>query len=197
MSSVPDAAHPQAPDGGNPDPDAEAMLACAAGDEEAFAGVVDRYQGRLVNFFLRSGASLHEAEDWAQETFLRVYRWRARYRPTARFATFLFTLARHVRVDALRKAGRTVDTTGGELEPERHAEPGDPIAARDLALDLGDALAALSESHRNAVILHVYEGLNYAEIATIEEVPEGTIKSRMYHALRRLRAVLEAGGHTG
>ncbi len=166
--------------------DIQAMLACAEGDMQAFSALVERHQQHLLNFFLRLGADYDAAEDLVQETFLRLYRWRQRYRPTARFVTFLFTLARHAWVDLLRKRGRTIRTEG-ELRPELHPGKEAPGAQH---LVVSEALAQLSEKHRLVVVLHVYEGLNYAEIGAALNIPEGTVKSRMFHALRRLRELL-------
>lgn len=171
--------------------DIDAMRRTAAGDLEAFGEIIQRQQHKLVNFFRRLGASHDGAEDLAQETFLRLYQWRDRYRPTAKFATFLFTLARHAWVDWLRKQGRTVKLTGEE-PPEEKPHPEVGSAATDLRLDVQAALAELSEKLRAVVALHVYAGLNYGEIAAVLEIPKGTVKSRMFHALRQLKELLGA-----
>ncbi|MGQ9662388.1 MAG: RNA polymerase sigma factor [Kiritimatiellia bacterium] len=84
------------------DRDADLMLEVADGSEEAFAELIRRHQDSLLNFFVRMGAHYH-AEDLVQETFLRIFRWRKRYRPTARFRTFLYVVARHVWVDNCRR----------------------------------------------------------------------------------------------
>jgi RNA polymerase sigma-70 factor, ECF subfamily len=170
--------------------DAEAMRRTAQGDLEAFGEIIHRHQTMLVNFFCRLGASMADAEDLAQETFLRLYQWRSRYRPIARFTTFLLTLARHAWVDGLRKQMRSPRTVGdGELPAQMpHREVG--VAATERHLDIRQALAALTEKLREVVVLSVYHGLNYQEIGETLGIPEGTVKSRMFHALRRLREIL-------
>ncbi len=166
--------------------DVEAMASTAQGDLEAFCGIVRRNQNALLNFFRRLGAHHHRAEDLVQETFLRLYQWRLRYRPSARFATFLFTLARHVWVDDLRKQKRTVRTVTEEGRLPAIATKGQGSAV-ERRLDIQAALQRLSEKLRSVVVLNVYHGLNYREIGEVLEIPEGTVKSRMFQALRQLR----------
>lgn len=170
--------------------DIQAMQAVAKGDSDAFGDIIDRNQQSLLNFFYRMGAQPSVAEDLAQETFLRLYRWRARYEPRARFATFLFTLARHAWTDHLRRVMRRPKEGGGEMS-ETVPDPDAGIEATDLHLDLQTALGRLSEKLRDVVVLNVYQGLAYKEIAGILEIPEGTVKSRMFLALRELRGYLE------
>lgn len=170
--------------------DAEAMRRTAAGDLEAFGEIVCRHEKTLLNFFRRLGASPEDAEDWTQETFLRLYGWRDRYEPTARFAALLLTLARHVRIDRLRKAGRSLALQAAEDLADRAVDPAAGPERVGEAIDVRAALARLSEAHREVVVLAVFEGLGYAEIGAALGVPEGTVKSRMFHALRKLRGLL-------
>jgi len=172
------------------------MRRTAAGEIEAFGELVRRHQNNLLNFFRHLGAHMDKAEDLTQETFLRLYQWRQRYEPTARFKTFLFTLARHAWVDSLRKEARTVRTAGGELPeyvPDARAHP----EHAQTHLDIREALAALSEKLRAVVVLNVYHGLAYKEIGEILEIPEGTVKSRMFQALRQLRSLLSQENRDG
>ncbi|MBN2711743.1 MAG: sigma-70 family RNA polymerase sigma factor [Planctomycetes bacterium] len=170
--------------------DVEAMLRVARGDREAFGELIDRHQNALLNFFRRMGASTHEGEDLAQETFLRLYSWRERYEPKAKFTTFFYTLARHVWADHLRKEMRSPKTSGGELSTEMpHPESGS--GAAELNLDIKAALAKISEKLRSVIVLNVYHGLQYKEIAEVLDIPEGTVKSRMFLGLRELRKYLE------
>ncbi len=179
------------------DPDLLDMQAAAAGDAEAFGGIVGRHQLRLFNFFRKMGANIETAEDLTQETFLRLYRWRERYHHGASFKTFLFTLARHAWVDSLRKRGRTVSTTADEEIFLHVPHPESGSGAAELRMDMQQALNAISEAHREVVALHVYEGLNYQEISTVLSIPQGTVKSRMFNALRQLREILEKSGGGG
>ena len=173
--------------------DKELMLKAGAEDDrEAFAELVDRYKNFLLNFFIRSGVN-NDAEDLVQQTFLRLYRYRKNYRPTAKFTTFLFLIARQVRIDDLRKQKRhdevMVDSPEGLPEdlPDRGHSPSKEVEMR---LDLKRALRSLSEGLRSVVELGIYQDLPYADISTILGIPVGTVKSRMFHALAKLRQIL-------
>ena len=172
--------------------DADLMARVRDDDRDAFAVLVRRHQKMLLNFFARSGVQ-YDCEDLVQQTFLRLYRYRTRYAPTAKFTTFLFLLARQVWIDELRRRKRQ-ERLAGALAAEPHPEHAAPEAADAGAsggLDLQQALAALPEGLRLVVELGVYQDLPYAAIAEILKIPEGTVKSRMFNALRSLRAFLE------
>lgn len=172
--------------------DAALMLRARADDRDAFAVLVKRHQKMLLNFFARSGVQ-YDCEDLVQQTFLRLYRYRERYTPTAKVTTFLFLLARQVWIDELRRRTRRERLVEG-LAAEPHPEQVEPLAADAGAaggLDLEQALAALPEGLRQVVELGVYQDLPYAEVAEILAIPVGTVKSRMFNALAKLRAFLE------
>jgi RNA polymerase sigma-70 factor (ECF subfamily) len=161
-------------------------------DGEAFAVLVARHQRALLNFFARSGVQ-YDCEDLVQQTFLRLYRYRRRYVATAKFTTFLFLLARQVWIDELRRRRRRERLAEG-LAAEPHPEFAEPAGASAGAagdLDLARALEALPAGLRRVVELGVYQELPYAEIAEILGIPVGTVKSRMFNALAKLRALLE------
>jgi len=170
--------------------DAEVMRRVKEGDVEAFADIVRRHQTGLLNFFRFMGASPVDAEDMAQETFWRLYQWRTRYRPTAKFTAFLLTLARHVRADALRKARCSPAVEGDEKAADRLPHPVTVNGQTALRLDAQKALAALPETMREVVVLSIYHNLRYEEIGDMLGIPVGTVKSRMFHAMRRLRDLL-------
>ena len=161
------------------------MQCARAGDATAFAMLIRRHQSALVNFFRRLGAHT-EAEDVAQETFLRVWRYRTRYQPTAKFTTFLFTVARHAWADHLRrmqKRERIAERVKNEMPP--HDATAQNTARQ--RLDTQAALNALPEKLRLVVVMSLYQGLKYAEIAAALDVPVGTVKSRMFLAMARLK----------
>lgn len=172
------------------DPDAALMLQAAGGDRDAFCELIRRHQNKLLNFFTRMGA-YNEAEDLVQETFLRLYRHRSRYKPSARFTTYLYVLARHVWADLGRKTVRkerleTSLKTDAELVPRK-----EPVADR-ARLDAEAAVASLSPKLREVVVLNVYQGLKYQEIADALGIPLGTVKSRLNMALDELRKFFDA-----
>ena len=172
----------------DPDPDAALMERARDGDLDAFEALVQKHQRPLLNFFARLGAPA-DAEDLAQETFVRLYRYRARYRPSARFTTYLYLLARQVRIDALRKAARR-DALHEKARQEVPKQEDPSPAAQGARIDAAAALDLLSEPMREVVVLSILQGLPHAEISDILGIPVGTVKSRLFIALHRLRDLL-------
>jgi RNA polymerase sigma-70 factor (ECF subfamily) len=187
----------------SPDP----LAALREGDPEPFEAFVRAALGRFLGFFRRQGASLEEAEDLTQEVFLKLHQNADRYRPEERFPSYCFRVARNVWIDARRRgAARPTPTSldaGGAGGPagdgrslgERNAseqrEPGDVAALREGAERLRAAVSELGEHHRLVFELGVVQELSYGEIGSILDIPVGTVKSRMFHAVRKLR---EAAG---
>lgn len=170
------------------DDDARLMVQAAKGSETAYSALICRHQQVLMNFFRRLGADVHAAEDATQETFLRVFNYRLRYRPEAPFRFFLFTLARHAWVDLARKSRRwrSGKTTGVEVDQQPVPLP---VAGWE-RLDLQEALERLPFGHRMVLVLSLYYGLRYQEISKVMKIPVGTVKSRVFHALRKLREAM-------
>ena len=173
--------------------DALLMQRAGGGDQAAFDTLVRRHQRPLLNFFLRLGVE-GDAEDLVQQTFVRLYRYRDRYRPTAKLTTFLYILARQVRVDELRKQQRRRrlhDSAVEQAEIEASAAAPTGVGTGGLTDELQQALGSLSQRHRDVVTLGVLQELEYVEIAKILKIPVGTVKSRMFTAMRQLRRHLE------
>jgi RNA polymerase sigma-70 factor (ECF subfamily) len=187
--AVPGAPNPyaSAPD---PDTDFDLMARIAAGEDAAFGLLSDRWRPRLVNFLRGMGADQDGAEDCAQETLLRVYRYRGEYEPRSPFPSFLFTLARRSFMDWRRKTSRYApprDDLDAAPEP-------DPLPSRGAHLDLVAAVADLPRHLRDVVELGAIRGLPYNRVAVLLGIPVGTVKSRMHHAVLRLREALGDGG---
>ena len=176
---------PPAPDAENAE-DIRLMLEAKNGRQEAFAALVRRHQRALMNFFCRTGVSM-EAEDLVQQSFLRLYRYRNRYQPSAKFTTFLYLIARQVRTDALRKRKRGVELAEKVADAAPSDEPPSPAQA-DVTARTEEALGRLPEGMRDVVVLGILQSLGYEEVGRILRIPTGTVKSRMFSALRRLRA---------
>ena len=185
--------------------DAELMARTAKGDERAFAELVVRYQDVLLNFFLRKGVSYYDGQDLAQRTLLRLWRYRNRYAPTAKLTTFLFLLAGQVTIDFFRAEGHrhgleeelerqveteatagTMSTAGEAATACRPADPGDDGSGDRVRR----AVASLPPAMRDVVELGVFQDLPYADVAEILGIPEGTVKSRMFNALKKLKELM-------
>ena len=159
-------------------------------DEELMAEA-RRFEKNLLNFFWRQGVSSFEGEDLVQETYLRLWKYRRDYRPTAKLSTFLFILARQVRIDALRRQTRRErreERWGGE-QPDEVAVPA--LGARE---DVRWAVSRLTEPLREVVELGVLQDLPYAEVGEILGIPVGTVKSRMSNALKKLKEIFDEQG---
>ena len=157
-------------------------------DGAALLAEAGKFEKNLLNFFWRQGVSYSEGEDLVQETYLRLWKYRSQYRPTARLSTFLFLMARQVRLDVLRRETRKAkrEETWGREHPQ-YAEP-PPAGTRE---DVRWAVSRLSEPLRDVVELGVFQDLPYAEISEILSIPVGTVKSRMSNALKKLKEVLD------
>lgn len=185
-----------APQADDPRSDHELLAAMAAEDGAAFEALVRRWRARVVNFLVSRGADPEGAEDCAQETFLRVHGYRRSYRPDAPFTAFLFTVARNALLDWKRSRARRQGREAGPGGLEAAAAP-DRIGPALDHVDLAAALTRLPARLREVVELGAVRGLPYQAVATLLGIPEGTVKSRMHHALKELRHLLGADTHDG
>ena len=146
-----------------------------------------KFEKNLLNFFWRQGVSSSEGEDLVQETYLRLWKYRRDYRPSAKLSTFLFLMARQVRIDALRRQNRRAsrEENWGKDRPTVQG-PGDSVRE-----DVRWAVARLSDPLRETVELGVFQDLPYAEVAEILGIPVGTVKSRMSNALKKLKEIFD------
>jgi len=163
-----------------------------AGDHEALRLLYERHARSIYNFARRLLIDPSGAEDVLQETFLRTYRDRAAFRPTALFTTWAFTIARNLCVDILRSARRRSEVAADPLP-----ETGDPrpiplehLERLEQETSLRRALAALPTEDREVLLLSRYHGLKYRDIAAIVGASEDAVKMRVHRALARLRKLL-------
>ena len=180
-------ASPSTPADSSDAEDVALMLRAAADDMDAFSALVRKHEKPLANFFARNGV-YRDVEDLAQLTFLKLHRARRGYRPTAKFTTFLYLLARQVLVDHVRATQRRAklhEEAGKELDPVQPAP-----RTRGEGQDAQAALGCLSPWMRETVVLVVMQGLAYHEAAEVLRVPVGTVKSRVSAALRQMKAFL-------
>jgi len=158
--------------------------------DESLLVEAKKLEKNLLNFFWRQGVSLSEGEDLVQETYLRLWNYRSRYEPTAKLSTFLFTIARQVRIDALRRQTRR-EAREEAWERDRADAPQPVQMAGD---DVRWALGRLPSAMREVVELGILQDLPYAEVAEILGIPVGTVKSRMFNALKRLKEIFDDEG---
>ena len=185
--------------------DVQLMLDVKAGDEQSFELLLQRYRTPLVNFLYRMVRVREEAEDLAQEVFLRVYRARQDYVPSAKFTTWLFRIAtnlalnsvrdhRHQRMEVSLDAPVTVDAEDGDEKVLDVAEK-NPNIEQHLVEEarknmIRHAIDKLPSKQRAAVLLHKYQELDYGDIARILECSESALKSLLFRAYETLRVEL-------
>ncbi len=183
------------------DPDVGLMVRVRGDDRSAFAELVDKYQHRLLAVLHPIVGRREEAEDLAQEVFLRVYRTRHKYTPTARFATWLFTIANNLALNALRDRKRKpavrldADPSASGSQPGFQptagtAPPAAGLDHKELAETVQRALDTLNDRQRLAVVLNKFEDMGYADIAAVMGLTVPAVKSLLCRAREQLRAAL-------
>ena len=184
------------------EPDAQLVQHCLRGDGPAWEELVRRHTRRVFNLCYRFTGNATEAEDLTQEVFLRIYRTLSSYRATfGAFPTWLTSVTRNLLVDHYRRTRRdritdSIDDAMPQLE-EKHstARTPDKLAlAGELSVQLQRALSRLSPELREAVILRDLQSLEYNEIQTVLQVPQGTVKSRINRGRIELARILEEMG---
>ena len=176
--------------------DSALMLRYAAGDTRAFETLYRRHNAALYRYLLRQCREPAAAEDVFQEVWGRIVNARDGYRPSAKFTTWLYTIARNCFIDHLRRNLRHADADGGDPDLQAAASPGpDDDAERGLLRRrMFAALDALPDEQREAFLLHHEAGLNVREIAEVTASDREAAKSRLRYATRKLHAALTADG---
>jgi len=170
-------------------PDEELMLAYRDGDAGAFETLYARHRGALYRFVLRSLKDRAVAEELFQEAWIRVIEARERYAPSARFSTWLYTIAHNLLVDHWRRKGLVL--VDSDEEPASGDDPAQRVEARQAAARFLQALEALPPAQREAFLLHEEAGLSVAEIAAATGSNEEAAKSRLRYAMAKLKAVID------
>jgi RNA polymerase sigma-70 factor (ECF subfamily) len=182
------------------DPDVHLMLRVQDDDPGAFAELVDRFGPLVFGRFVRQLNDRQDAEDLTQEVFLRLYRHRKRYQPSAKFATWLFHITQNVARNALRSRRRhpsvrmsLVDREhilGECFLSERCEPPSRRLERRELADTVRAAVRGLAGRQRTALVLHQFQDLTYAEVARELDMTPKAAKSLLYRARNQLRVNL-------
>jgi RNA polymerase sigma-70 factor (ECF subfamily) len=186
------------------DPDALLMLQVKDGDEHSFGVLLEKHRNPVIHFVYRMVQDRAIAEELSQEVFLRVYRSRGTYEPTARFTTWLFRIASrlalnwlrdgrnergHQRLDAPRDTEKDGEMPGREVS-DRKPSVEQRMVYETRLQEIREAIALLPGKQRAAVLMHKYEEMDYSQIASVLECSESAVKSLLFRAYETLRARL-------
>jgi RNA polymerase sigma-70 factor (ECF subfamily) len=182
------------------DLDAQLMLRVKSGDGESFRILLEKHRNPVIHFVFRMVQDRAVAEELAQEVFLRVYKSRTTYEPTAKFTTWLFRIATHLALNWLRDGRKErgierLDADRDGFVPAREYPDRRPSVEQRMLDDarmqqVRDMIALLPEKQRAAVLMHKYQEMGYAQIAQVLGCSESAIKSLLFRAYETLRARL-------
>ena len=181
------------------DYDAELMLRVKDGDDASFSQLLEKHRSAVIHFLYRMVQNHAIAEELAQEVFLRVYRSRGTYEPTAKFTTWLFRIATHLALNCLRdgKSERGQEHLDEAVDdmPVRQVSDRGPSVEQKMVYqvkmeEIRHAIASLPEKQRAAVLMHKYEEMEYSQIANVLSCSESAVKSLLFRAYETLRVRL-------
>ncbi len=179
-------------------PDVALMLRVCEGDESAFAVLHDRYQHRVLNFFFGMSGNAHTANDLCQETFLRIWKVRKRYKATGPFPAYLFAVARMIWLERRReqqkvwRLGVRLDADDGwDVAADAGGNPDVRAARSEMQDRIFRALEDLPEEQRIVFVMRNIQGLSLEDIARSLDCPVNTVRSRKILAVKKVRHLLE------
>jgi len=185
----------------SPRNDAEIVKAVLEGNKNSYALLVDAYSERIINYLARMTGNRWEAEELAQEAFIRAYLALHSYKPQFKFSTWLFKIATNLCLNHLKKRKRLVhmddyqDEDGHSVwvvpDTRSYGNPALTAERREMQLQIQDAITRLSPAYRTVVILRHLHGLSYQDIADVTELPLGTVKSRLGRGRGQLVSFLQ------
>lgn len=175
--------------------DVALMKRVALEDEKAFRELVERHQNAVIGTVAKMLGDPTEAEDIAQRVFLRIWKHAKRWRPEAKFTTYLFTITRNLVYNESRRRSRRKEVSSDERNEERGTEPvadarSEPDAEAlksEMHEEIDQAIQSLPEAQRTAVILYSYESMPYEEVAKVLETSVSSVKSLLFRARSTLR----------
>jgi len=176
--------------------DAELMLRVRDGDSVSFGLLLERHRGPVIHFIYRMVLNQAIAEELAQEVFLRVYRSRASYEPTAKFTTWLFRIATHLALNWIRDAKNEKNQDSLDDDPKegisRQVSDREPTIEQTMVRrvrlkEVRQAIETLPAKQRAAVLMHKYEEMEYSQIAKVLQCSESAVKSLLFRAYETLR----------
>jgi len=176
--------------------DAQLMVRVRDGDADSFEILLERHRRPVVNYLYRMVRNQAVAEELAQEVFLRIYRARNRYEPTAKFTTWLYRITTHLALNSLRnsKGEKWQQSLDAAKEDRQALEVADLRRNREQELvedtrlqEVRHAIASLPEKQRAAVLMHKYQELDYSQIANVLDCSVSAVKSLLFRAYETLR----------
>ena len=175
--------------------DVELMYRCARGDEQALRLLIERHQQAVIGTVARMLNDQHEAEDIAQQVFVRIWNAAPKWKPEAKFTTYLFTVARNLVFNESRRRSRKKEVSLDEFEEHGQSsahsdetlQPDHGMEKRELHQSIDQAIAALPEQQRLAVVLRTFEGMDYEDIARALNTSVSSVKSLLFRARGVLR----------
>ena len=178
--------------------DAVLMARAGKGDQQAFRELVERHQNAVIGLVAKMLGDPTEAEDIAQQVFIRLWKHAKNYRPEAKFTTYLFTIARNLVFNESRRRSRKKEVSVEEREDSANLhvaaasehEPDTALLQGELQAAVDRAIASLPEAQRVAVVLRRYEQMPYEEIAVVLKLSVPAIKSLLFRARTSLREAL-------
>lgn len=184
--------------------DHELVVLARSGSEKAYRELLDRYQRPVFSLVYRMVRDREQAEDLAQETFIKVFNHLERYNPKYKFSSWIFKIASNLAIDQLRKKepvtvsldGSRHARTSDEMEAtritveSRDASPEELLEASELGSEIENAIGRLRPDYRTAILLRHVEGRPYEEIAEIMDIPLGTVKTYIHRARTELKGAL-------
>jgi len=176
------------------------MLRVKAGEAEAFNRLMDKYQRTVVNLVFRFTGDSENAEDLAQEVFLRIYRAAPRYEPRAKFFTYLYqvtiNLCRNARDKSQRRRTQSLDTSAGDGQqgwdvPDPEAGAEGQLQRQETAAQVQAAIQTLSQEQRELLVLQRFQDLGYDELASVTGQTVSAVKAKLHRARLALKKKLE------
>ncbi len=170
--------------------DESLMQRVGVGEDAALAVLIDRWKKPLVNFFYRSLQSLEQSEDLAQMVYIRLHRAAPKYRPTAKFSTFMFHIARRLLINEYRRQQRKpLEMVDPNTLMMKESSSGD-FRIMEIEEAFSQALVGLPENQRTAILLLKQQELSYKEIAETMESTESAVKTWIFRARKHLKTAL-------
>lgn len=171
--------------------DVSLMEAVGRGDHQAMASLVSRWQGPVINYFYRSLGSLETAEDLSQQLFVRIYRAAPRYAATAKFSTYLFSIARRLLINEYRRRQRKPLDPVDPSDLQGETEGREALERMEIEEAFAWALEALPENQKSALLLYKQQELSYQEIAAVLDTTESSVKTWIYRGRQKLKTILK------